>query len=179
MRGAVDGLGSPFPLGAQLPSVYADDEFAQRFVTGLDDLFAPLLSVLDNFPAYLRPELAPSDFVAWLGGWVGAELSGDESDPDLRAAVAGAAGLHRYRGTVHGLAEAVRLGFGIEPRIHESGGMAWSARPLGPLPGEPEPVLEVRLTAEQARTVDLARLQALVAAIRPAHIPYSVIVEES
>ena len=116
MRGAVDGLGSPFPLGEQLPSVYADDEFAQRFVTGLDDLFAPLLSVLDNFPAYLRPELAPSDFVAWLGGWVGAELSGDESDPDLRAAVAGAAGLHRYRGTVHGLAEAVRLGFGIEPR---------------------------------------------------------------
>jgi len=87
--------------------------------------------------------------------------------------------MHRHRGTVHGLAEAVRLGFGIEPRIRESGGMAWSARPLGPLPGDPVPHLEVRLTAEQARSVDLARLQALVAAVRPAHVPYSVVVEES
>jgi phage tail-like protein len=179
MRGAVDGLGSPFPLGEQLPSVYADDDFAQRFVGGLDDLFAPMLSVLDNIAAYLRPELAPSDFVSWLGGWVGAELSGDESDPDLRAAVSGAAALHRHRGTVHGLAESIRLGFGVTPRIRESGGMSWSARPLGDLPGEPEPRLEVRLTAEQARSVDLARLQALVASVRPAHVPYSIIVEKS
>ncbi|MEY9886943.1 phage tail-like protein [Catenulispora sp. MAP12-49] len=179
MRGAADGLGTPFPLGEQLPSVYADDDFAQRFVAGLDDLFAPMLSVLDNLAAYLRPELAPPDFVGWLGGWVGAELSGDESDPDLRAAVSGAAALHRYRGTVHGLAEAVRLGFGIQPRIHESGGMSWSGRPLGPLPGEPEPALEVRLTKEQARSVDLDRLGALVAAIRPAHIPFSIVVEKS
>ena len=179
MRGAVDGLGTPFPLGEQLPSVYADDEFAQRFVGGLDDLFAPLLSVLDNLAAYLRPELAPSDFVSWLGSWIGAELSGDESDADLRAAVAGAAGLHRHRGTAHGLSEAIRLGFGIVPRLVESGGMSWSARPLGPLPGEPAPRLEVRLTAEQARSVDLDRLRALVASVRPAHIPYSVVVEES
>ncbi|MBS2537014.1 phage tail protein [Catenulispora sp. NF23] len=179
MRGAVDGLNSPFPLGEQLPSVYADDDFAQRFVGGLDDLFSPLLSVLDNLAAYLRPELAPSDFVAWLGTWVGAELSGDESDESLRAAVAGAAAMHRHRGTLHGLAEAVRLGFGIEPEITESGGMSWSARPLGPLPGDAQPRLEVRLTAKQARAVDLDRLRALVASVRPAHVPYSVIVEKS
>jgi len=174
MRNAVDGMLSPFPLLEQLPSVYAEDELAQRFTAALDELLAPLLSVLDCLEAYFHPGLAPPDFVAWLGGWVGAEVTGQEPEPALRAVVAGAAALHRSRGTVRGMAEAVRLTFGVAPEIEESGGAAWSARPLGPFPGEPVPRLVVRLRVPDPDLIDRTRLEELVGSLRPAHVPCSI-----
>ena len=102
MRGSIDGLGSSAPIGAMLPAVFADDDLAQRFVGGLDDVVAPILSVLDCLDTYFRPSLAPLDFTQWLGGWVGAETEGDEPEALLRAAVAAAAYLHRIRGTRRG-----------------------------------------------------------------------------
>ncbi|MFI0977416.1 phage tail protein [Streptomyces sp. NPDC021093] len=174
MRGSVDGLGSSAPIGAMLPAVFADDDLAQRFVAGLDEVMAPVLNVLDCLPAYFDPALAPVDFTRWLAEWVGAETDGSEPEPRLRAAVAAAAYLHRVRGTRHGLAEAVRLAFGVEPEITESGGAAWSARPLGPFPGERRPYLHVTVRLADPGPADEHRLRALVAAARPAHMPYSV-----
>ncbi|MDW8810484.1 phage tail protein, partial [Streptomyces scabiei] len=136
MRGSIDGLGSSHPIGAMLPAVFADDDLAQRFVGGLDDVIAPILSVLDCLDSYFTPSLAPVDFTQWLAGWVGAETDGTEPEDRLRAAVAAAAYLHRVRGTRRGLSEAVRLVFGVVPEITESGAAAWDARPLGPVPGE-------------------------------------------
>ncbi|UXI79420.1 phage tail protein, partial [Streptomyces vinaceusdrappus] len=107
-RGSVDGLGSSLPLGTMLPAVFADDDLAQRFVGGLDDVLAPILNVLDCLDTYFDPALTPADFAQWLGTWVGAETDGTEPEPRLRAAVAAAARLHRVRGTRQGLAEAVR-----------------------------------------------------------------------
>jgi len=173
-RGAVDGLVSRHPIGLQLPAVYADDEMAQRFTAGLDDLLAPLLNVLDCMDAYFTPSLAPEDFTGWLGGWVGAETDPDASLPMLRESVAAAAGLHRLRGTRRGLAEAVRLAFGTEPEITESGGADWSARPLGAFPGDPEPHLLVVLRVDNPDAIDVQRLTELVRAARPAHIPCAV-----
>ncbi|MBC3839982.1 phage tail protein [Streptacidiphilus sp. 4-A2] len=173
-RGAVDGLGSRHPIGLQLPAVYADDEMAQRFTAGLDDLLAPLLNVLDCMDSYFTPALAPEDFTGWLGTWVGAETDPDDPLPQLRESVAAAAGLHRLRGTVAGLSEAVRLAFGTEPEITESGGASWSARPLGDFPGDPEPHLVVVLRVDNPERIDVQRLTDLVRAARPAHIPCAV-----
>jgi phage tail-like protein len=174
MRNAVDGLLSPFPLGEQLPSVYAEDEMAQRFTAALDDLFAPLLAVLDCMEAYFHPGLAPADFVAWLGGWVGAEVTGQEPEQVLREVVAGTAALHRRRGTAHAIAEAIRLTFGVVPELEESGGSTWSAHPLGPFPGHPNPSLTVRLRVPDPDRINQARLEELVGSLRPAHIPFSI-----
>lgn len=171
MRGAVDGMTSPFPIADQLPSVYAEDEMASRFTAGLDDLLAPLLSVLDCLPAYFNPEIAPEDFVAMLGRWVGAELSGDEPSGILRRVVGGAAAAHRLRGTAQGVSAIIRLAFGIEPEVIESGGAIWSPRPLGPFPGETQPRLLVRLRVPDPAAIDHVRIENLVAAVRPAHIP--------
>lgn len=180
------------PLRTALPAVFADDWLAQCFVAGLDEVLAPFLNVLDCLDSYFTPALAPDDFVSWLAEWVGAETgtanSGaeDESrDPEgrdgpvqdvarVRAAVEAAVRLHRVRGTRHGLAEAVALAFGAEPEISESGGASWSARPLGPLPGEPRPRLHVTLRLPNPRPADEVRLDALVAAVRPVHMPYTV-----
>ncbi|MGI5458346.1 phage tail protein [Streptomyces sp. CA-249302] len=174
MRGSIDGLGSSAPIGAMLPAVFADDDLAQRFVGGLDDVVAPIHGVLDCLDTYFRPSLAPLDFVQWLGSWVGAETDGTEPEPLLRAAVAAAAYLHRIRGTRRGLSEAIRLTFGVEPEIAESGAADWSARPLGPVPGEARPRLHVHLRLPAPTAADHHRLDTLVAAARPAHMPYTV-----
>lgn len=184
MRGSVDGLGSSAPIGAMLPAIFADDDLAQRFVAGLDEVLAPFLVVLDNLDAYFDPALAPLDFTRWLADWVGAETDGIEHDTGpagapsaelrLRAAVAAAARLHRVRGTRRGLSEAVRLVFGVPPEIRESGAAAWYARPLGPVPGDRRPHLHVSLRLPDPTPADHHRLDALVAAARPAHMPYTV-----
>jgi phage tail-like protein len=174
MRGAVDALGTPFPLGEQMPSVYAEDEMAQRFTQALDDLMAPFVSVLDCLPFYFDPAIAPADFVAWLGTWLGAEVTGDEPEPTLRDMVAGAARAHRLRGTAAGVREVVRLAFGVEPEVVESGGSAWSARPLGAFPGDPNPHMTVRLRVRDPRAIDRGRLERVVASVRPANVPCSI-----
>ena len=174
MRGSIDGLGSSAPIGAMLPAVFADDDLALRFVAGLDEVVAPIHNVLDCLDTYFRPSLAPLDFARWLACWVGAETDGTEPEALLRAAVATAAYLHRIRGTRRGLAEAVRLAFGVEPEISESGGADWSARPLGPIPGERRPRLHVHLRLPDPTPADHYRLGSLVAAARPAHMPYTV-----
>ncbi|MFG2722425.1 phage tail protein [Streptomyces sp. NPDC048416] len=172
-RGSIDDLASSHPLGGQLPAVYAEDDFAQRFVEGLDVVLAPLFNVLDCLEAYFDPALAPEDFVDWLTGWVGTELDGTESIEVRRHAVATAVSLHRVRGTALGLARAVELAFGVRPEIAESGGATWSGRPLGPFPGTPRSYLQVTLRVPDPSTVDLYRLQAVVAAARPAHLPFT------
>lgn len=174
MRGSIDGLGSSTPIGSMLPAVFADDDLAQRFVGGLDDVLAPILSVLDCLDSYFTPSLAPVDFTQWLAGWVGAETDGTEPEARLRAAVAAAAYLHRVRGTRRGLSEAVRLVFGVIPEITESGAASWDARPLGPVPGERRPGLHVTLRLPHPTPADEHRLDSLVAAARPAHMPYTV-----
>jgi phage tail-like protein len=170
----VDGLGSAAPLGERLPAVFADDDLAQRFVGGLDDVLAPILNVLECLDSYFTPSLAPLDFTRYVGSWVGAEIEGAEEDALLRAAVAAAASLHRIRGTRRGLSEAVRLVFGVEPEITESGAAEWHARPLGAVPGMREPGLRVVLRLPDPTPADRHRLDTLVAAARPAHIPYAV-----
>lgn len=174
MRGSIDGMGSSAPIGAMLPAVFADDDLAQRFVAGLDEVIAPILGVLDCLDAYFTPALAPVDFTQWLGGWIGAETDGTEPEARLRAAVAAAAYLHRVRGTRRGLSEAIRLAFGVEPEISESGAADWHARPLGPVPGERRPRLHVTLRLPDPTPADEHRLDSLVAAARPAHMPYTV-----
>ncbi|MFD7687759.1 phage tail protein [Streptomyces sp. NPDC059781] len=184
MRGSVDGLGSSAPIGAMLPAIFADDDLAQRFVAGLDEVLAPFLVVLDNLDSYFDPALAPLDFTRWLADWVGAETDGIETDGApaggseaerrLRAAVAAATYLHRVRGTRRGLSEAVRLVFGVTPRITESGAAEWHARPLGPVPGDRRPHLHVSLALPDPTAADTHRLDTLVAAARPAHMPYTV-----
>ncbi|MFE3598913.1 phage tail protein [Streptomyces sp. NPDC059142] len=170
----------------RLPAVFADDDLAQRFVGGLDEVLAPFHNVLDCLDTYFVPSLAPADFARWLGSWVGAETgsydaalaSGDLPDPEttaaLRAAVAAAVRLHRIRGTRRGLAEAIRLVFGVEPEISESGAATWEARPLGAVPGEHRPALNVTVRLPNPGPADAHRLERLVAAARPAHMPYTV-----
>jgi phage tail-like protein len=174
MRAHVPGLLSPHPLGPTLPAIYQEDDFAQRMLSGLDEVLAPIFSTLDNFDAYLDPALTPPDFLAWLASWVGFALDDTWDEGRRRAAVARAVELYRVRGTASGLAAQVQLQTGGAVEIVENGASSWSVDPGGDLPGSPEPLLVVRVTVPDPKAIDGTRLDALVAAAKPAHVLHRI-----
>lgn len=170
----VAGLASPHPLGAALPALYQEDAFAQRLTGALDEVLAPIFASLDGLSSYLDPALAPDDFLEWLAGWVGVTL--DETWPieRRRQLVADAAQLYRSRGTVAGLAAQVAIYTGGEVLIEDNGAAAWSAKAGGSIPGSATARLRVRVTVEDPAAVSLARLEAVVATAKPAHVPHTI-----
>lgn len=168
-RAAVPGLPSPHPIGAQLPALYADDDFAQRFTSGLDTVLAPVFATLDNLPAYLDPRVTPADFLGWLASWVGGV-----DDPDWplalrREAAVRAVALHRGRGTRRGLAEALRLVLGVGADIVGDGAAVWSRTALSEPPPAPDGELVVRVWAQGTATVEADQVLDLVRALCPVH----------
>jgi phage tail-like protein len=189
VRGTVPNLLSPHPLGAALPGLYQEDEIdartgevrpnlAQRFTGAFDELLAPVFSCLDNFAAYLDPTLTPPDFLEWLAAWLGVEL--DENWPleRRRDLVRRAVELYRWRGTAYGVAKAVEIYTGVEPEVVDNGGVAWSTEPQSRLPGSADPRVVVRVPVADAKSVGRARLEALVAAVKPAHVVAEIELEE-
>lgn len=174
MRGGLTGLASAHPLGPTLPAIYQDDDFAQRMLEALDVVVAPIYSTLDNFDAYLDPWLAPDDFLAWLAGWVGISLDESWDQGRRREIVARAVELYRMRGTAAGLAGQVEIQTGGQVEIVENGATGWSVDPGGELPGSPEPLVVVRVSVPDPKSVDAVKLDALVAAAKPAHVMHRI-----
>ncbi|MER5363695.1 phage tail protein [Streptomyces sp. NPDC002722] len=174
MRTAVTGLPTPHPLIEQLPAVYLEQDFLQRFLAALDDVLAPVLLSIDNLPAHLDPRSAPEDFLDWLAQWVAVDTRTDHPVEQRRATVRGAVERHSRRGTRRGLAEAVLLETGIEPEIVESGGTAWSTMPHTRFPGGPRPWVTVRVRATRPYQVDRVRLEELIRTEIPAHVGFDL-----
>ena len=176
MRGMVQGLVSAVPLGPQLPAVLQEDAFLQRFLRAFDDALAPVFTTLDGLGSYLDPRLTPEDFLDWLADWVGVRL--DESWPaeQRRAVVANAAKIHRSRGTVRGVADAVQLAVGgvVDVEVEDSGGAAWSLTPGAALPGRAAVMLHIRVHAAAREDINLRRLEGIISSVKPAHVPHTL-----
>jgi phage tail-like protein len=174
VRGTIPGLPSPRPIGESLPGLYRDDVFTQRFTAAFDEVMAGAFQVLDCFPAYLDPALAPEDFLEWIGSWVGA--TPDETWPleRRRAFVTSASELFRMRGTAAGLAAHVAIFTGGQVEIAEPGAAGWSRDPGAAMPAGTSPDLFIRVLVKDPKAISAARLEALVAAAKPAHVPHRV-----
>jgi phage tail-like protein len=157
-----------------LPTVYFEDNFAQRLTAGLDEVIAPVFATLTNLSAYVDPKVAPVDFVEWLAGWVGLALDQTWPADRQRALIHQAADLYRLRGTAKGIAAHVALYLQIEPEIEETGGAAWSPVPNGPIPGDAVPSLKVRVRVADPASVNVQRLDAVVRTAKPAHVPHEI-----
>jgi phage tail-like protein len=177
-RGTVKGAQTPWPLIDNLPGLYQEDDMARALTQAFDEVLAPAIGTVDNFSAYLDPALTPEDFLDWLAGWVG--LLPDENWPieRRRAIVALAAQLYRNRGTVNGLAMHVKLFAAGEVEIVDNGAAAWSTTPDAAVPGNADFSLVVRVKPPKKGSVDKDRLDALVAAAKPAHVPHSIEIVE-
>lgn len=179
MRGLIAELASPHPIGETLPALYRDDDLAQRLVSAMDAELAPVFATLDGFGAYLDATYAPEDFLDWLGGWVGVTLDHTWPIERRRMMVASAVDLYRLRGTASGLAAQVAIYTGGTVEIVESGAAGWSKVPDATIPGEAAPTLVVKVAVRDAKAISMARLDALVAASKPAHIPHTVEIVEA
>jgi phage tail-like protein len=174
MRGAVSDLASPHPLGATLPGAYLDDPLAQIWCDAVDVGLAPVITTLDSFWGYLDPQTVPEDMLRWLASWVMVAVD-DLRDPQRRRKViASAHELHRWRGTARGVREAVEVVFDQEPEIEESGGATSSPTSGGQLPGTSDGLLTVRLVLDKVGRVESRRLDAIVTATKPAHVPHRI-----
>jgi phage tail-like protein len=177
MRGTVTGLGSPHPLGDLMPAVFQDDSFTMRWTAALDDVLAPVMTSLDCIEAYVDPLLAPEDFLLWLAGWSGMVLDENWPLPRQRAVVAATAELYRSRGTSAGLRRHVELVTGGQVEITESGGVTWSVTPTPAEPsasgvpaGNQGPWVTVRVSVPDPDQINVRALDALIGAIKPAHV---------
>lgn len=191
MRGLIEGLENPHPMLGALPAVYHEDSFTRRLTHVFDDALAPIIGVLDNLDAYVDPAIAPRDFVEWLAGWVGFPVGETWPEDRSRQLVAHAVALYRWSGTVHGLKELLRIYAGVEPEVTDSGGVTWSTTPGGAGAEKPganskkkgkgkaaettsEPHLRVRVRAKGRGGVDARQLEALINAVKPAHVPHTL-----
>jgi phage tail-like protein len=174
MRDRGEGLSSPCPLGDTLPAVYLSDFFAQQVCGAFDDVLAPIFATLDCLPAYLDRGTTPEDMLDWLAGWIGLTIDGHQDVTRKRELIAAAAELLPWRGTVRGVREAVRAAFDCETEVVESGAVTWSTQSDSKPDGEALPVLLVRIIADDPDAIDRRRLDAVVNAVKPAHVPHHV-----
>ncbi|GAA1847285.1 phage tail protein [Agromyces salentinus] len=173
MRGLVPRLENPSPFITRVPAVLQEDEFLQRWLTAFDLSIAPVVSVLDNLEAYVRPGTTPPDFLDWLASWVDVELDEEWPVEQRRRVVADAAGLHRRSGRADGVLETMRLVAGADAavEISESGGTSWSTTAHGPLPGSADGAVRVRVTgAGGDPEAERRRLERAARRVVPAHI---------
>lgn len=173
-RGLVRNLPSPHPLIESLPALFQEDGFAQRFMAAFDAALAPIFVTLDNFTAYLDPWLTPPDFLEWLAGWFGMPLDEAWSIDRRRALVARAFDFYHQRGTAGGLKAQLEALTGGTVELHETGGISISTTSGSALPGSPNFALLVRITVDDPVSVNVGRLDTLVAAAKPAHVTHKV-----
>ncbi|MBO3746874.1 hypothetical protein J5X84_12415 [Streptosporangiaceae bacterium NEAU-GS5] len=165
MRGAIDGLGTAFPIGEELPALYAEDDFAQRFTQALDEVLAPVFTTLDCLDSYLSPALTPEDLLDWLARWVALPLDEQWTLAQRRAMIARAVLDSRTRGTLSSLRDQLRLLTGKPLEVADTGGCVWSDEPGGELPGSVANQVLVRAPGE-----DPERIRALAEPMLPAHV---------
>ncbi len=174
MRALIEGLESPHPIGLELPGLFHDDDFTQRFTSALDEVLAPIFVTLDAIEAYVDPWLAPDDFLTWLSEWVGMPIEEDLPEERKRALVANAVTLHTWAGTARGIADLLEIYTGIRPEIEDSGGASFSSTPGGDVPGSDAATLTVRLRVPSGVTVEADRVDRLLRQTLPAHIVTTV-----
>lgn len=174
MRGTINGLPSARPLGETVPAVYQEDWFTQQLCAAFDEVLAPVFVTLDSFSAYLDPSTAPEDMLGWLAGWIGLTFIGYETAARRRDLILVGIRTMAARGTARSVREAITTVFDTEPDIEESGGITASTSPGTRSPGDPHPLLTVRLVVADPASIDEHRLDALVNAVKPAHIPHHV-----
>lgn len=180
MRGLLAGLTTPAPLSETLPSMLREDAFARGLCAGLDEVLAPVLLSLDSFPAYLDVGTTPDDMLPWLAQWVGLTVDQSQESGGQRELLRTARDMHALRGTKHGIELAVKAALGVEVEVTESGAAAWSDRADADLPGEAVPAIVVTVRASPDQEVDIDHLDAVVRAVRPGHVRYTLeVVEQS
>jgi len=171
-RAAMPGLTSPFPLRNQVPAMLMDDPFVCGLLDGLDQVIAPVISVLDCYDAYLDPRLAPADFTRYLGSWLLASLDDPWDEAAVRRDVADAYERACSAGTTAGLYRRLIPHLVKSVSIRDTGSTTASETPSDPAEwgDAPPPVVRVVIVPHEDRPADLGQIERIVRDALPAHV---------
>jgi phage tail-like protein len=168
-----------------LPGLFSEGEessFLGRYLLIFETIFDSVDLSISQLPAFFAAETAPEEFLPWLASWVGLVI--DEGWPieRRRAVLANAMELHRWRGTIRGLTEHLRLYTGSKPEIVEGGaGFKLGARSrlghqlmLGG--GDRSDHFSVIFRVDDVDAFDRTRIRRVIEAQRPAHATFALFV---
>ncbi len=176
-RRFVPGLGNPFPMINYTSSLLADDRIAQMICASLDDVLAPIISVLDCYDSYLDAHIAPIDFVRYMSAWILVNPEASWDDNTVRKSLAHAIRFYEYRGTARGLHDYLYEVFGIEVGIEDSGSVTTSRDSTDPstwsAPGPPAVSISLQGNSVSESSLDL--IQTLLAVAIPAHVKATLV----
>lgn len=158
-------------LRGHLPAIYADSDFATRFVSGFESVLDPLLGTLDNLPEHFAAAYAPRDVLELLTDWLALERDELRSGDERRRILERAPELMRLRGTTAGIELALELAFpGVPFRVEDSGRVSWSLDPAADPKGAPASfVIYCDVPLAEGRQAAVARL---IEQAKPAHVAY-------
>jgi len=179
MRGAIDNWPPPaVTLGSGLPPAFLAGSLVRDLLESFDLVLAPAVLTLDDLAAYLDLRYSPDDYLVWVGSWLSSVVDRRWPADRVRAHVPDLREALLHRGTLNGIRAGVRACTGLEPEVRDNGGVSWSNRPGGSLPGQPGPPrLRVRVpldpgaqlgpeSDEALRTL----VRAMVDDLKPAHV---------
>lgn len=178
-RQGIPGARSPFPLIDRVPALLADDPLVDAFLAALDEVWAPIISTLDCFDAYLDPQTAPPDMVSYLGSWVLAPIDGARTEDDLRHDVTTAHSVAAWNGTGHLLQSRLVPREAEQVEISDPSGIFTSTTPTDPMqwPEADEPMITVTVTNPTVKgAAGRVRLTKIIRDLVPAHVAYVVLV---
>lgn len=96
-----------------LPAVYQDDQssasFLDRFLANVEGLYTGLEDKIARAESLFDTRTSPSEFLDWLGGWLGAFIDPSWDDNRKRLFIDNAILLFNWRGTVMGLQALLTL----------------------------------------------------------------------
>ena len=141
-----------------LPIIFHDSDFLGRYLRIFETIWEPLEQRQDHISMYFDPRTCPLEFLPWFAGWFGLTIDPHWPEERLRALLAEAIELYRWRGTKYGLTRMIEVCTGAKPEIVE-------------LPSEPF-VFRIRVRLPQDSGVKIDYLEELIRTHKPAHTGY-------
>lgn len=147
---------------ADLPVIYhgPEQDFLGRYLKIFETLWEPLEQRQDEIAMYFNPYTCPASFLPWLAGWMGLALASSLDEPHCRLFIHESTFLHRWRGTLVGLARLIEIVVGVTPEIVDE-------------PNTPY-VISIRLVVPTQQIIERAVLEAFIRAYKPAHVAYKL-----
>jgi len=103
-----------------LPAVFQDSDFLRRFLLIFEQIREPMEQRQDEIAMYFDPRTCPASMLDWLAGWLDLKLNPDWPEGRMRALLADAVELYRWRGTKYGLVRMIEICTGQVVEITET-----------------------------------------------------------
>ncbi|MDE0975619.1 MAG: phage tail protein [Candidatus Nanopelagicales bacterium] len=179
-RKFIEGLNTPFPMVNYTPSMLAEDPIVQLLLGALDEVLAPIISVLDCYDAYLDPQLAPLDFIDYMSSWLLVSQVEYWTEETRRASLASTVPRSKWRGTVISFEERINSLFGVSVLVTDSGKVIANSQFTDPDLWEESasPAVLVAVPKSSDAFVSLEMIREALQAVLPAHVALEIRVSE-